>query len=231
MAKVHKPEWISRAELARRKGVSTTAVAKACKVRLAPSCNGKRVDAKHALVVAWLEGTPHQVPSDTAATDTETPTPVRPAPGKRPISPPARRRGSDAKASSSAESGTDEDLEELAKELQPLVERFGTHTGFRDFLNALKTIEDIRGKRLDNEETEGRLIERELVRVHVFGAMETTHRQLLADLPKTLAQTLYANARSGVPLEESEHGVRSEISKVLQPMKLAAAKALRTPNA
>lgn len=225
MAKAHKPEWISRAELARRRGVSTTAIAKACRVRLLPACSGKRVDVKHPLVVAYLSAATTLNDTAEAASD---PTPPRPTLAKPAISPPARRRGSDVSRPSGTEPGSDEDLEALAQALQPLMERFGTQQTFRDFLAALKTIEDIRGKRLDNEETEGRLIERELVRVHVFGAIETTHRQLLADLPKTLAQTLYANARSGVPLEESERSVRTEISKVLAPMKHAAAKTLRT---
>lgn len=126
--------------------------------------------------------------------------------------------------------GSDDDLEELAEGLRPLVERFGTATRFRDWLVALKTIEEIRAKRLDNEEHEGLLIERELVQVHIFGAMDATNRRLLQDFPKTVARELYAQARGGKILEEAEKTVRDLIGAQLRQVKVQASRALTSKN-
>jgi hypothetical protein len=103
--------------------------------------------------------------------------------------------------------------------------------GLKDWLFALKTIEEIRGKRLDNDENEGRLIPREKVRVHVFGAIEEANKRLLLDIPKNLARTLYAMAKSGNPVEEAEKTVREKISSVLRPVKDKSARALRKHTA
>jgi hypothetical protein len=123
--------------------------------------------------------------------------------------------------------GSDEDLAGIAQAIQPLLDRFGTAQAFRDFLVALKTVEEIRGKRLDNERTEGKLIERDLVSTHIFGALESFHKRLLTDMVSTIAQQLYGAAKSGVPLEDAKAKVRATISDQLGPVKLTAARVLR----
>jgi hypothetical protein len=107
------------------------------------------------------------------------------------------------------------------------VKQFGSVTGFKDWLFSLKQIEDIREKRLRNEESEGRLISRELVKTHVFGAIEATNRRLLGDSPKTIARRVYALANSGVVIEEGERTVREIISSHLGLVKTQVTKALR----
>ena len=88
--------------------------------------------------------------------------------------------------------GSSEDLAELASILSPLTERFGTEPAFKEWLDALKKIEEIREKRLKNEALEGELISRELVKTHVFGAIESSNRRLLSATPQTItaAQTI-----------------------------------------
>lgn len=207
--------FVTRAELSRMAKVSDTAISKACKTTLAPACEGLRVDVDHPAVLAYLKGKGQKPPR------------LRPSSAEPPPSAPADRPRSAVRASAATLAGSDEDIEELAELIRPLLERFGTSLRFKDFLASLKTIEDIRGKRIENEKDEGRLIERELVRVHVFGAIERANRQLLTDLPKTITRTLYAAAKSGVPVEDSERTVRAQISDQLKPMKLTAAKTLR----
>lgn len=208
-------EWISRAELAKRRGVSSTAITKACRGPLKAACSGKRVNVAHPAVVEYLEsavgiGTP------AGAKRSELPPPVLPS-----------RPHQDARRPVPNDHSIDADLEALTEMLQPLLDRFGTTQAFKDYLNALKTMEEIRKHRLDNEVKEGSLIERELVRVHVFGAIEQANRKLLGELPKNLARTLYSKARSGIPVEESEADVRKQISELLAPMKVAASRNLR----
>ena len=121
-----------------------------------------------------------------------------------------------------------DDVAEIADlTLREIGRRFGTKTAFRDWLLALKQIEDIREKRLRNEQSEGSLIPREPVRAYVFGAIDAANRRLLSDAPKTIARRVYAFAKSGVPIEQAEETVREIIGSQLRSVKTQAAKVLR----
>ena len=75
----------------------------------------------------------------------------------------------------------------------------------------------IREKELRNWEVEGKLIPRDGVRTHVFGAVEGANRRLLRDAPKTIARRLYAMAKSGASVEEAEQVVREIVGSQLRP--------------
>jgi hypothetical protein len=123
--------------------------------------------------------------------------------------------------------GSDEDLEQLARRIRPIVDRFGSMHGLKDWLFALKTIEEIRAKRLDNDETEGSLIRRDFVRTHVFGAIEAANIRLVNDAPQTIARRIYAAAKAEQAVEEAEIVVHEIISSHLKPVKATAARNLR----
>jgi len=216
------PRHITRAELSRLAGVSDVAISKACKATLAEACDGKRIDVDHPSVVAYLKGKGKKPPKLGAAPTT--PSAVR---ARAPSVLLTARPRSAGPLSSTPHLGSDDDLEELADLIRPLLERFGTEQRFKDFLASLKTIEEIRGKRLDNEENEGRLIERELVSKHIFSALESLHKRLLTDLVSTITQRLYGAVKSGMPLEEAKNMVRDIISAQLKPVKATAARVLR----
>lgn len=238
----------TRSDLARRAGVSPTAITKLCKTKLGPGCVGKRIDLDHPVVVAYLEGKGKDAgPTKTAGPPPERkrkPTAGRPPSekGEESAQPPRRRgpRKGSSRSSSGADDGPAPNAAELAREvtgeeieayshlsLDELVERFGTAIAFRDWLDARKKISEIREKDLKNDETEGRLIERELVRTHIFGAIEAGNRRLLGDAPKTIARRLYALAKSGAPIEEAEGVVREIMASQLKPVKATAARVLR----
>lgn len=187
-------ELISRAELARRAGVSRSGVTKALKGPLAPCIKSDRVDASHPLIVAFLEK--HRGPAE--------------SPG-------------DGQAATDQDDIPPADLAIL----RGLAERHGAKRSFRDWLDALKRREEIRRLRLDNEETEGSLIRRDLVEKHVFGAIDASNRRLLIDVPKSAARRLYAAASSGHPVEEAERILREIIGSQLKPVKTNAARVLR----
>jgi hypothetical protein len=111
--------------------------------------------------------------------------------------------------------------------IREVIKRFGTVTAFKDWLTSLKAIEDIRERRLRNEEADGRLIPREPVKHHVFGAIDAANRRLLNDSPKTIARRVYALAKTGAAIEEAEQIVREIISSQLRPVKVQAARVLR----
>lgn len=235
-------QLVSRADIAREKNVSRMAVTKAIQDgRIAAgACVGSRVDRAHPSVVGWNpKGAPAQPKAPEKGSKQAPKTPaVRRDPAPTQPAPPVQRGRPSRKATASAVTGipafghgdgqgSDADLEELTEFLQPLLKRFGTDVRFSDWLDSLKTIEDIRGKRLANEKTEGRLIERELVEVHVFGAIDEAFRRLLTDTPKTLTRELYTASKTGLPVEEAEGKTRQALSKLLKTMKDKATRALK----
>jgi hypothetical protein len=234
---------VSKAELARRAGVSKPAITRACKTgAIREACQGDRVDLDHPSVAAAYPRAVSADPVSGARTDGA---PTDPAKSVRrqavaPTAPaetaPKRQAATDdaptsygpdelaEEVQSLGQGVSKEDLLRLTRALRPIVNRHGTRRAFKDWLGALKDLEDIRKRRLDNEETEGRLISRELVKTHIFGAIEGSHRRLLGDAPKTIARTLYGMAKSGEPLEAAEERVRELISTVLKPVKATAAR-------
>lgn len=230
------PRLVSRADLARLARVSRVAITKQCAKGLASACDGDRVDLDHAAVQTFLAAhgakspSPARAPTKTpkrAAWVPDEPTETRQAGSKRTRKPTGRRREAEPIPAQPDDAGTPEDLERLAETLRPLLERFGTERGFRDWLLGLKDIEAIREKRLGNEETEGLLIPRDFVKTHIFGAIEGTNRRLLSDTPKTLCREIYALAKTGRPLEEAERMARALLGKQLDSVKTKVAKGLR----
>lgn len=218
-------------------GVSPAAITKACKSTLKAAGIGKRLDLDHPAVVDYLasKGRAPTSPSKKAPKKAKKPTAARPrkraAKGKAKGPKPSAAASSDGDAAEPEEDSTDPIAEQLERygdlTLREIVARHGTVQGFRDWLDAAKKIADIREKDLKNQETQGRLIEREFVRTHVFGALEAGNRRLLADSPKTIARRIYALARGDAPLEEAETVVREIISSQLKPVSASAARALR----
>lgn len=122
---------------------------------------------------------------------------------------------------------TTPELDDYARLLAPLIERFGTSRNFRDWLQASKEIAAIKAQHLKNEDAEGRVISKDIVRTHVLGAIESANRRLLTDTPKTIARRLYAAHASGQPVEEAESIARDLLSSQLRGVKDTAVKLLR----
>lgn len=231
------PRIVTRAEFARLAGVSRVAVTKAAARQLAAACSADRIDADHPAAVAYLEQRRGARPGSSA----RAPTTSRKAAPRRPPAPPARgptaaesppvrraaRRRSPRKPPPEQKRITLDRLDELEADLAPIVEKWGTGRDIRDQLLALKELQVIRGKRLANEETEGRLISRDLVRTHVIGVIDAGNRRLLHDAPKTIAREVYAQAAAKVDVEQAEQTVRDIIGSQLAPVKTSAARLLR----
>ena len=227
---------VTRSELARVAGVSPAAITKACKGGLLAACVGKRVDLDHPSVVEYLEKkgvTPTLAPNAGAKSSPTRPR-RRPAkvesggPSREPPKARPRRAASSPPTVDAEAADAAEPIESFVDmTLRELTDRFGTETAFKDWLDARKKIADTREKELRNEETDGRLIERELVKTHVFGAIEAGNRRLLGDSPKTIARRLYALAKAGAAVEEAEKVVREIISSQLRPVAEDAARVLR----
>lgn len=131
------------------------------------------------------------------------------------------RRGGKAKAGAAPEVDAQGFVDELADlTLLQICERYGTVSTYKNHLEAFEKRERALKYRLDNEEAEGRLIDRALV-ARVIGTLDGANRRLLGDGPKTIARRLYAMARSDEPVEDAESTVHEIIGSILKAVKKA----------
>lgn len=88
--------------------------------------------------------------------------------------------------------------------LRELRHSFGLPESMLTWLEIRRKAEDLRGRETTNNERLGSLIPREMVRIHLFGALEQLAQRLLTDTPQTLARRIYALARSGSDAVEAQ---------------------------
>lgn len=115
----------------------------------------------------------------------------------------------------------------LDMRLRDVMIHFGERGEFSGWLSDVKKAEDIREKRLKNEQTEGSLISREGVRSHVMGLLEELSRRLLLDGAQTITRRCYAAARGGVAIEDSEKEVRLMLTQNLRKARDGVTKKLK----
>lgn len=226
----------SKAEFARLAGVSRPAITKACKGVLAAALVDDRIDLNHPAAKRYLIGdaAPKKSPATpgkrTARAPTKKAAAVKSVPRQR--TKPSRPRKKLPKPTPphrpSPKLNSDGSCDELAEwTLEQIVEQFGSIRSYKDILEAHEKRERARKNRLDNEKTEGQLIERERVRTHVLGFIEASHKRILGDASKTIASRTMALVRSGANLQEVERFVRETLGATLRPARDAAVRNLR----
>jgi hypothetical protein len=114
--------------------------------------------------------------------------------------------------------------------LRDLVELFGTDVAFKDWLDALKRIEDIRASRIKNAKLEGELVSREIVQRFVMEPVETAHVGLLTDGAKTMARIIVPMVQSGSMADEIEKYISNTITKYVKRVKAKTAQLVELSN-
>lgn len=182
--------------MARIAGVTKAAVTKLARGRLKDALDGDKIDLGHPEAQKYLK-TKGVDPTAIGQIEPEDP-PHHKLPGFE-------------------DEGDSESMGLLGKlTLDEIGERFGGLKAFDVWQKRAKVKEEIREKRLKNEETEGSVISRDFVRTHLFGLLEELSRRLLSDASRTIARRLYSAAQSGVSIEEAEQTVRSILEQNLQ---------------
>lgn len=235
---------VGKREMGRIVGRSPATITFKCRDELAPAMimGGQKIDLEHPAARAYLEKMGVDVETTIESYGSKTFSKSARNADKKPA-----RKGNVAhnKPASAAKSPTPRktesgsvsqiapvesapDIEEILDlTLREIVDRWGSAPEFKDWLDARKKLADIREKDLKNGESEGRLISRQLVKTHVFGAIEATSRRLLIDAPKQISRRLYGMARSGASIEEAEKVTRDAIGSQLRPMKATAVRVIK----
>lgn len=222
-------------------GVSKAALTRPTKPggKLFAAVDGDWVDLDHPAVVEWLRehGVEPTAPRPRGAKRRDRLPVDRPGTAKIADPPPAEpavdvdgvHRATSAESARAylAGIGAQLKIEGLpGMTLQELIERYGTEAKFRDFLDARKRIGEIIEKDLKNEETQGRLIEREFVRTHVLSLIDSAFTRLLRDTATNIARTLQTMVRLGESNEVIEKRVCELIGEQINDLKADAVRAL-----
>lgn len=210
----------SRASFARIAGVSAMAITKAAKEggALAPAVlPGGDIDLDHDAARAYVKKKGRRLPSR-GLNDPPRELPPEPTDGAE-WPPPSGP-------------GSNEDLTTLSEYLHPIIARFGgggdgsDAEEFAKWIDALKKIEETIERRIKNAKARGDVVDRELVRTHVFGNLDRLHRNLLRDASTTIVQRLYSMAKAGDSVEDATKVVRGIISSHLKPAQTSATRLL-----
>lgn len=221
-----RPHPVRKAEFARRAGRGRSTITEACRdggpLRGAVLDRG-HIDASHPAVAAWAteRGIDPEALLDTGA----------PQRAPRPPKPPATP-DIEAEAAKLPTGIPDlrwpqnpEDIGSFT--LNQIIHLWGSLDVLADATDVRKKLADARRLEIGNRTKDGTLIERELVRTHMFGALDGFSRRLLGDAPKTIARRVYNLARTEAPLEDAEAQIRDAISSQLQVVKTQVQRALR----
>jgi hypothetical protein len=119
-------------------------------------------------------------------------------------------------------------MEFMDYSVREILHNFGSVGQFKEWLNAQKIIEDIKMKQIQRAEREGDSIPRELVRKHIYGAIENAYVRLLNDLPKSATGTLWAMFKSGEDELAGEVKLQSLISTYIKNLKVTAQRYLES---
>ena len=229
---------ISKSDMARLCGVSAAAITKACNHGglLHEAMDGKRIDAAHPVAAEYLRrhgadaggipepAAPKAKPARKPKAEPKPAAPAKPHMRGKQHANEARK----AAATEPADPVVPENVAEYADmTLRDLIAQFGTDVRFGDWLKALKSIEEVREKRLKNAEREGELIPRDLVRQFVVAKFEEAHIQLMTDVSQTLAIQVSAMAAAGADMPECKKYVSETIGKVIRSTKGTVTRVLR----
>ncbi len=229
----HTPANMLLHEAATLTGVTTNNLKKLAKGRLKPAISGERgewIDIAHPCYVEYVEYLQHSPqkrrhkviePAKSVSSPGVALAISNPAPGL-PLMPP-RPVGVDPRNNPLYEDIVDY----MDCTLHELLRNFGSMEQFKRLVDTEKNIEDIRMRRLKRAEKEGLLIPRDMVRQHIFAAIENVHVRLLNDFPKSGARRAVALVKSGSSPEDVEKELREIIQTSLKNLKLSAQRALQ----
>jgi len=111
--------------------------------------------------------------------------------------------------------------------IEQVLRGYGSVGDLIDVLKSTKMMTDIEASRLKISERRGELVERELIKVHVFGPIAETLLRILADAPRTITVRTRALVESEASNEDVEATVRKLLEKEFADLKKRLTRALK----
>lgn len=130
----------------------------------------------------------------------------------------ARKERRKAESDETAEEVPENIAEYADMTLRQIIQKFGTDVRFVDWLKAVKAIEDIQEKRLKNEQTQGNLVNRDLIRTGIIEPLNTAHVKMMTDGAKAISVRVPAMAAAGEETVDIERYISGVISSFIKPV-------------
>ena len=130
----------------------------------------------------------------------------------------ARKERRKAESDETAEEVPENIAEYADMTLRQIIQKFGTDVRFVDWLKAVKAIEDIQEKRLKNEQAQGNLVNRDLIRTGIIEPLNTAHVKMMTDGAKAISVRVPAMAAAGEETVDIERYISGVISSFIKPV-------------
>jgi len=220
---------VRKSEFAKLAGVSGAAVTKASATTLKAALVGRQIDRNHPDAIAYVKK--HKQPDVIAVKKAVS----KKVDGRSNPKHKAAARKSKRKKEEKDEGVIPGSLESLPEKIQALADQslrelayvFGTDIAFLDWLKATREIERVHEARLKNQEKEGTLVHRELVKSGILDPIETLYSQILRDGAKTIAVKVMNLMEAGEPVEICEKAIRKELTSFIRPAKAKMERAIK----
>ena len=221
---------ITQSALAQIAKCSRQAVSKQIKAALSVGLlSDGMVDSAHPAVAAWLKSRTDPAPTQPtklAAPDSSAPPTPRKSGPKR-LALPTEDGPTERIRAQFPDDGTAGAMDSLLDlRLRDFEAEGSTNKEALGWVDLKKRIEEVRKLRLDNDDTEGKIIHRDGAITHVLQLIDLVFNRLLGDVPRTLTSTVSSATKSGTPAEEIERNIRDVISGALRDLKTASIKRL-----
>lgn len=229
---------ITKAELARRAGVSRPAIARATREGgpLHGALDGKRINADHHLIIDYLDakaasGIPHKPAAPASGnkkTAQEKTVKARTAPKKSGASNPADSLESDPLQPICDAVGMDvAEYEKLT--MRQIVMQYGTMPAFKQHVAAAKDIAQFRKAELDTQIKRGDVVDRLAVRMAIMSLHEAAFSGVVKDAPEALTEKLIARVLAGGPdlRDDVKRMLRDRLGATLKKTKATTLRRLR----
>ncbi len=202
---------LSGAEIGRLAGVDKSTVSRCKDLKAAKRGNG--YDPDHPAVLAFVKARARKKPGKSSAVPAA-------RPSVAPITPPSGDYDLTA---------IPENIQEYAdKPLSELAVLFATDAGFKGWLDGIKKIEDIREKRLKNDEREGQVVAFTLVQKGILDPVEAFLTRLHTDTRKRLAIECHEASKAGAGVEELEAIMADQFESAASALKHTVARGVKS---
>ena len=139
----------------------------------------------------------------------------------------ARKERRKAESDETAEEVPENIAEYADMTLRQIIQKFGTDVRFVDWLKAVKAIEDIQEKRLKNEQAQGNLVNRDLIRTGIIEPLNTAHVKMMTDGAKAISVRVPAMAAAGEETVDIERYISGVISSFIKPVAAKVERAIK----
>ena len=218
---------VRTSEFADRLGVGRSTISQAMKGPLAAAKVGRgQIDDTHPCISAYVESTRKRKQNYDVGK-----IPRGRKPNEQNPKATEKKHSTDAKLEAlKTDHLTDEQVERLLQELprdireiadmslRDVIRAHGTAPALREYVTAVKYMEQTYKLHLENSVKEGELVARALLEA-VIGAIDGSNKKLLGDGSKTIARRSQQKSLGGEPSELIEIFVRDTISKYLETAK------------